>query len=114
MIAKICDYLDANAAPYCKKKAIDIDAFKNYVAGMRTLKTWGTEIEIIAAASLLKSSIYVFTDHGKKKWVEYKPCKPNGVLLDKSQCSPKGVFMVASSNHFQPVLRVGKMYAFFE
>lgn len=97
--------MEDNAEHFYKKMTDDLPTFKDYVKRMRKLTEWGTNDEIVAAASILKSSIFVYTPAGSQKlWVEYAPCSSNGVLLNKNNYSPKCVYLIGTGSHFMPVL----------
>ena len=54
---------------------------------MKYLSQWGTQVEIMAAATLLKAEIYVFTQESgtpKYHWLRYKP---NSQQCTVNKCS---------------------------
>ena len=43
-------------------------------SNMATLETWGTEVEIIALATILNATVFVFSQCGQtQKWLPYNP-----------------------------------------
>jgi hypothetical protein len=55
----------------------DVKDVQNYLIGnqMKSNRTWGTEIEIIAASVLLQTNIYVYSKSGVCwKWIQHSPC----------------------------------------
>ena len=64
-------------------------------------KTWGTEVEIFAFASITSTPVYVFSRYGEgMKWLEYKP-------LTACKSTTKAVFIQnINQQHFAPVLDI--------
>ena len=45
---------------------------------MQALGTWATELEVIAAASLLNATIYIYAKYGEtSKWLKHSPQETN-------------------------------------
>ncbi len=67
---------------------------------MENLGVWGTEIEIFALATMLHSTVYVFSNFGKtSKWLPYKP------LLECPKDSHNDdIFISNLSHHFEPAV----------
>ena len=83
---------------------------RNYVAqkNMRKNVVWGTTVEIFAAATLLKTEIYISTRTAKDRapcWLRYTP-------LELKQIGPNlapgenAIFIAKLYDHFQPVFSV--------
>ena len=66
---------------------------------METPRSWATEVEIFATATLLNTPIWIFAPYSKNlRWLKYAP------LLDNVSVHPgEAMFMVNSSMHFHPV-----------
>ncbi|KAJ8017839.1 OTU domain-containing protein 4 [Holothuria leucospilota] len=72
---------------------------------MSSVNTWATEVEIMAAASLLQTDIYVFALSGHQwKWLRYPA---SGNLTTNMDPSKRAVYLVNSnSNHYDVVLSI--------
>lgn len=69
---------------------------------MQSLGTWATEFEIIAAASLLRTTIYVFGPSGATyKWLKYSPIE---VTNDRHQ--NESIYITNIGNHFETVKKL--------
>ena len=69
---------------------------------MQSLGTWATEFEIIAAASLLRTTIYVFGPSGATyKWLKYSPIE---VTNDRYQ--NESIYITNIGNHFETVKKL--------
>jgi hypothetical protein len=66
---------------------------------MKSNRTWGTEIEIIAASVLLQTNIYVYSKSGVRwKWIKHSPCN---LTVDH------GIYLYhKDGNHFEVVIAV--------
>ena len=68
-----------------------------YCQSMDVSGVWGTEIEILAVATLLQAPIYTYTSTGKPgsyRWVRYSPLShPNQVVCDYVACIHKLVHL---------------------
>lgn len=75
-------------------------------SNMERDRTWGTEVEIFAFATITKTPVYVYTTCGRRrKWLEYKP-------LSDNQTTGKAVFIEHDHDHFVPVLDIeGEEYS---
>lgn len=60
---------------------------------------WGTEVEIFAMATILNTSICVYSKYGNAyRWLEYKP------LDSCSEDNSRECIMISNvSHHFEPV-----------
>jgi len=69
---------------------------------MNEAGTWATDVEIVAAATLLQTAIYVYSDvNNPRKWYKHKPLL-QGV---GSQCS-ENMYITNLRNHFERVVSV--------
>lgn len=70
-------------------------------SGMAKYGTWATDVEIVAMATMLQTTIFVYTEVNEtKKWLPYKPlCEVRGVHNYK-QC----VYLSNLASHFERVL----------
>ncbi len=90
----ICNFLESNF------ELMDLEP--NYVASskMRSSSTWGTDMEIFAAASLLNTRIFVYTEFGPSwKWLLHSPLNSN---VDNN--SPALYINHARKNHYEPAI----------
>ena len=71
---------------------------------MATDGTWATDVEIMATAALLQTSIVVYTQCGaggrNRKWIPYKPLQQTGF-----QSSDEQIYLVNLNAHFERVLQ---------
>ena len=80
------------------------DSMESYMkrSRMQTLGTWATELEVIAAASLLNTSIYIYAKCGEAfKWLKHSPqeTKP-GLHQDE------GIYITNFNKHFETVKKM--------
>jgi hypothetical protein len=63
---------------------------------------WATDVEITATATLLQTSIYVYSDvTDKRKWYRYKPLLP-----DDNTCNSMNIYLTNLNQHFERVVDV--------
>jgi len=63
---------------------------------------WATDVEIVASATLLQTSIYVYSDvSGEARWFRYKPL----VTKDKGSCN-ENIYITNLHQHFERVVAV--------
>ena len=76
------------------------ESIESYCANMQKLGTWGTDIEITAAALLLQTSIYVYGPWAEEsyKWQKHSP---DQVKDDphRDEC----IYITNCGNHFETV-----------
>ena len=62
----ICNFMETNPNGVQDVLPSDVKDVQNYLIGnqMKSNRTWGTEIEIIAASVLLQTNIYVYSKSG--------------------------------------------------
>lgn len=73
----ICNFMETNPNGVQDVLPSDVKDVQNYLIGnqMKSNRTWGTEIEIIAASVLLQTNIYVYSKSGVCwKWIQHSPC----------------------------------------
>ena len=69
---------------------------------MQTLGVWATELEIIAAACMLNTTIYVYARSGETlKWLKHSPQEVKGGLHQD-----EGIYIANFNNHFETVKRM--------
>ena len=83
---------------------------------MEENSAWGTEVEIIAAATMFSTPIYIFCRHGKHhRWLKYAPVAKSkdspeeGVAEDSDNCeehSGEAIYITNFNQHFEPVRRI--------
>ena len=99
----LCDFIERNYILLALRHSYLQDS------NMRTPSIWATESEILACASLLNASIFVFTAtgtvSGRERWVPYLP---NQALSQfNSTCdSPSLYIHHQNQNHYVPVIAV--------
>ena len=69
---------------------------------MQSLGTWATEFEIIAAASLLRITIYVFAPVG----AAYILLKHSPIEVNNNIHQNESIFFTNISNHFETVKKL--------
>ena len=70
---------------------------------MQSLGTWATEFEIIAAASLLRTAIYVFALSGATyKWLKHSPIE----VTTNDRHQNESIYITNISNHFETVKKL--------
>ena len=69
---------------------------------MQTLGTWATELEVIAGASLLNATIYIYAKCGKTfKWLKHSPQETKlGLHQDE------GIYITNFNKHFETVKKM--------
>lgn len=86
------------------KQDEDYDA---HVENVKRDKKWANECDIWAMATMLNTTIMVYTKHGKQwSWAEFLPipaAKPVAVL---SQTNSKIYLNHENLNHYEPVLDI--------
>lgn len=88
----VCDQIEGDPRRY-----VECGTGTKYIIDkkMRMARTYGTDIEIQAAADLLQTPIWVYgPQHDRHIWVEYKP---------KVSVSSESIFIVNRSEHFEPL-----------
>ena len=71
-------------------------------SNMQSLGTWATEFEIIAAASLLRTTIYLFAPVGAAyKWLKHSPIEVHNDIHQN-----EFIFITNISNHFETVKKL--------
>jgi len=92
MRKQVCDEITRNHERYC--------VVPNYVKDhkMETLSTWGTETEIAAAATMLKTNVEVCMD-GYKGGVSWLKFEPHG-----RQKITATIYIRLTHDHYSPVL----------
>ena len=70
-------------------------------SGMLQTGVWGTELEIVAFATILNCRVYVFSKHGaSSQWVPYDAMSGKYGIENEGEC----VLLSHISQHFEPVL----------
>jgi hypothetical protein len=77
----------------------------NYAAATRMNQcgVWASQVEIFAAANLLKTHLFLYTKVGNNwRWIEYSPN-----MIGHSNTSSMSIYIHhKNQNHFEPVLNV--------
>jgi len=69
---------------------------------MNKAGTWATDVEIVFTATLLQTTIYVYSDvNSPSKWYKYQPL----FQCVGSQCT-ENMYITNLQNHFEPVISV--------
>ncbi len=81
--------------------ALHVDSQYLNESRMERSGTWATDREIFAAASVLKTKIFLYTKHGEGwKWAEFRP-------VDDSGTSRESLYIHhISQNHYEPVIKI--------
>ena len=69
---------------------------------MQSLGTWAIEFEIIAVASLLRTTIYVFAPVG----TTYKLLKHSPIKVNNDRHQNESIIVINISNHFEAVKKL--------
>jgi hypothetical protein len=88
-------------------------AFSNYIGGNLNLakrssplfeKTWGTDVELVAAATMLQTRIFVYSPvkEDKRIWLDYKPLWNKPTLLPRKE----NIYLSNLCAHFERVTSV--------
>ena len=92
-----------NFLPHVQQKYNHKVNMLEYCQSMDVSGVWGTEIEILAVATLLQAPIYTYTSTGKPgsyRWVRYSPLShPNQVVCDYVACIHKLVHLHKSPDY---------------
>ena len=104
----ICKYITDNIAFFgtVTNDPLYVQNSKMMVDGV-----WATEVEVYASASMLSTSIFMYTPYERDKqnipvykWLCYSPFQNSPTIFKESgEC----LYMLNSFNHFQPVIRMG-------
>ena len=63
--------------------------------------TWATDTEIVATATLLQTSIYIYSKYGSEsKWLRYQPLFP----LDNCKKYEENIYLLNTNDHFKRVM----------
>ncbi|KAL8581212.1 hypothetical protein ACOMHN_038313 [Nucella lapillus] len=97
----ICNWIEKN-----DKRFYGTSARENYVAtsNMKIDRTWATEVEIFAAATLLDTPVYVFTREApgrQPQWLKYGP-----VWQSASLKTDRAIYIMNLGHHFAAVFCV--------
>ena len=69
------------------------------VSKMASLGVWGTEVEIFALATILNTTVFVFSKCGETtKWLPYEPLKKDVVSAHDHEC----ILLNNLHEHFEP------------
>ena len=71
--------------PHIRQKHPGVSSINEYCSAMSKDGVWGTDIEILAASTLLQVPIYTFSPNNSKfyRWFRYLPLSPpSNVLCD--------------------------------
>ena len=64
--------------------------------------TWATDVEIVATATLLQTTIYVFSDvNCQRRWYKYK-----ALLSKEDGCYNQNIYITNVNQHFERVVDV--------
>ena len=102
-------------------EAINASHFDDHLKKMRNSGVWGTNVEIIAAATLFSVDVYIATDNykpGKAVWLKYTP---NGKIKTMPEVSTNIPFLSekkgqwiesahVNNNHFDSIKPIGVKY----
>ena len=99
------EYMTSNTSVFS-----NVAACKDYpsTSSMDSSGVWGTEVEVLAFASMVNTTVYVYGPVGQNvyKWMPYRPLdgiQPNvQVLAPAAGC----IYLSNIDCHFQPVLKV--------
>ena len=91
-------YVNSNIfLPHIEQKYKCTVEIREYCLSMDTSGVWGTEIELLAAATLLQAPVYTYTQMGVSKsyqWSKFPPLSPpSRVVCDYAACIQKLVHM---------------------
>ena len=97
---KIVSYMEENNDVFSRIENTPMDKYLS-ASKMKNPGTWGTELEIIAFASMCNTPVHVYCSagHGEYKWLVYKPAIGQS-LYNHS------VYLQNIYGHFEPVLDV--------
>ena len=86
----------------------EYDHINDYIrqSRMKYLGTWSTEIEILSAAQLFQTDIYIYTNN---KWIKYSP-----LLVDNERYSTDSFYLIhQNQNHYDVVIDIERTEEFY-
>ena len=97
--------------PHIEQKYNCSVEIRKYCLSMDISGIWGTEIELLAAATLLQAPMYTYTQMGSTKsyrWTRFHPlAPPTNIVCDYAACIEKLVYMPKPSDWHIELLHFG-------
>uniref|UniRef100_A0A915DZS8 Ubiquitin carboxyl-terminal hydrolase n=1 Tax=Ditylenchus dipsaci TaxID=166011 RepID=A0A915DZS8_9BILA len=108
----ICAHMEENSQVFARHRGESEEDFARYVNQMKGEYEWGTDVELLACATLLQTPISTFLDG---RWIFYKP----RYRMDETQQlirlsgkqsvgDVKVIYLTNSYKHYSPVVSIPK------
>ena len=96
----ICDYLEEFALAFY---GVSGNFTHVKTRKMRAKRVWGTDVEIIAMATMLNTPVYIYSQisRSKQAWLKYSPVHS---IPPRYSLSRRSIFLCNLHHHFEPVL----------
>lgn len=93
----VCDFIESNHVEFTR-----VTGKSNYIEekNKRSPRTWGTDVEIEAVATMVNTIVYTYM-HGS--WIKHKPLR---LTTHQPPLGIRAIYLVNSGLHYEPVFHI--------